>query len=168
MSDAMILRPERPGEEDQIYQLTKSAFDGVAYSDGSEPDIVNRLRSDGDLAISLVALAEERIVGHVAFSPVSITEAKGEWFGLGPISIDPEMQKQGIGRSLIAEGLDYLRRRGAAGCVLIGNPEVYRSSGFVSDGRISWRDVPAEYVQYNSLSGDLPRGEITYAPALQG
>lgn len=161
----MQIRDEIPGEEAAIHHLTKIAFDPVEMSDGSEPQIVDDLRENGDLALSLVAVEDNQIVGHVAFSPVVIPGSDGTWFGLGPISVDPERQHQGIGRQLIESGLDRLRALGAAGCVLIGNPAYYSRFGFYSPGNLTYTEVPPEYVQAFAFGADLPAGEIRYSSA---
>ncbi|MCC0044663.1 MAG: N-acetyltransferase [Brucellaceae bacterium] len=161
----MRIREEQPGDEDEIHALTERAFAGTPFSDGSEPGIVRLLRAAGDLSLSLVAVEGETIIAHVAFSPLTIPGVDGIWFGLGPISVEPNRQKQGIGRALVAEGLKRLRQRGARGCALIGDPAVYKSMGFESDSKLTYGDVPLQYVQRIVFSGDAPRGELHYAPA---
>ena len=161
----MLIRPEQPADHDAIHELTRIAFAPMPYSAGTESDIIRRLRADGDLTISLVAEHEGEIVGHVAFSPVSIDGRHDGWFGLGPISVKAEMQRQGIGKALIAAGLEQLRALGAKGCALIGNPEIYGRVGFVSDGRLTYGDIDSKYVQWLALDGSAPRGVLTFAPA---
>ncbi|MBO6726783.1 MAG: N-acetyltransferase [Rhizobiaceae bacterium] len=161
----MKIRDEQPGDEQAIHALTDKAFAGAPYSDGTEAEIVRLLRAAGDLALSLVAEEDDTIVGHVAFSPLTIRGDDGPWFGLGPISVEPKHQKQGIGRALVAEGLARLRERGARGCALIGDPNVYKGMGFESDGKLSYGEVPAKYVQRIVFIGAAPQGELHYAPA---
>lgn len=159
------IRDERPEDVAAIQALTQKAFAGMPFSDGSEPGIILRLREAGDLALSLVAVERDAIIGHVAFSPLRIAGADGLWFGLGPISVEPTRQKQGVGRQLVSKGLVRLRQQGAQGCALIGDPAVYAGMGFVSDGALTYSDVPLQYVQRIVFSGDAPRGELHYAPA---
>lgn len=161
----MLIRPEAPADHDAIHELTRVAFEPMPYSVGTEADIIRRLRADGDLTISLVAESEGEIVGHVAFSPVSIDGRHDGWFGLGPISVKAEMQRQGIGKALIAAGLAILGKRGASGCALVGNPEIYGRVGFISDGRLTCGDIDSKYVQWLALDGSAPRGGLTFAPA---
>lgn len=161
----MLVRDERSSDINAIDSLTTTAFAAMEFSDGTEAPIVQALRADGDLTISLVAEIDGLIVGHVAISPLAIAGAGHPWFGLGPISVDPAHQRQGIGRVLISEALDRLRNMEATGCALIGNPEVYRGSGFASDGQLTYLDVPTEYVQRIVFHGDSPTGELIYAPA---
>lgn len=163
----MLIREERPGDEDAIHELTAVAFEPVHYSDGSEPAIVRALREAGDLTISLVAEIDGVIVGHVAFSPVAIDGVHDGWYGLGPISVAPDRQRRGIGKSLILKGLEMLRERGANGCALVGNPDVYSRVGFVSDGQLTYGDLDRKYVQRLVLAGPAPRGALTYAPAFE-
>jgi putative acetyltransferase len=162
---ALEITPERPSDAQAIHDLTAAAFDGVPYSDGSEAPIVSRLRADGDLTLSLVAREGRDLVGHIAFSPVSIDGATGDWFGLGPISVRPDRQRQGIGRALVELGLSEMKRRGAAGCALVGSPAFYGRFGFVSRGDLAYGDVPREYVQWIAFDGGAARGVLTYAPA---
>src|SRR5690606_18603384 len=113
-----------------IHTLVAAAFDGHPHSDGSEPAIVDRLRADGDLTISLVAEDGGEIVGHIAFSPVTISDGNEGWFGLGPVAVAPQRQREGIGAALIEHGLALLRERGSAGCVVLGDPAYYGRFGF--------------------------------------
>lgn len=161
----MLIRPEMPADHDAIHELTWAAFKPMAYSEDTEADIIRALRADGDLAISLVAEDGGEIVGHVAFSPVTIDGAHDSWFGLGPISVRPDRQRKGIGKALIAAGLKLLDERGASGCVLIGNPDVYGHAGFVSDGQLTYLNVDTKYVQRLVLRGPAPRGALSFARA---
>ncbi|QYU69233.1 N-acetyltransferase [Leptolyngbya sp. 15MV] len=162
----MTIRPEAPGDEPAIHALTEAAFREVKHSDGSEAAIVDRLRADGDLALSLVALnLDHAIVGHVAFSPVTISDGSEGWFGLGPCSVIPTRQRTGIGSELIKAGLAELESRAARGVVLLGSPAYYGRFGFEHDPRLVYPGPPAEYFQRLVLAGDAPSGTVTYAPA---
>lgn len=163
----MRIRSEKAGDEAAIRALTLAAFEPMAFSDGSEADIVDRLRADDDLALSLVATEGDEIVGHVAFSPVLIGGERG-WFGLGPVSARPDRQRRGIGSRLIADGMAVMEERGAAGFVLVGDPDYYGRFGFRSDGRLTYGDVPARYVQWRALGTEPPAGLLRYAPAFDG
>lgn len=160
----MEIRDERPGDEDAIHILTAEAFRPMPYSSGTEPAIIRALRASGALTLSLVAVEDGAIVGHVAFSPVAIDGTDEGWFGLGPISVRADRQRQGIGRALIAEGLRRLAERGARGCALIGDPAVYGGSGFTS-GRLRYGDLDPRLVQHVALKGEAPSGELRFAPA---
>ena len=164
----MMLRDEIPGDEAAIHELTRIAFEAVAMSDGSEPQIVDGLRKSGDLTLSLVVLDDDQIIGHIAFSPVSVSESTGQWFGLGPVSVNPEHQSAGIGRQLIESGLERLRSLNAAGCVLIGDPAYYGRFGFSSPGNLTYGEVPVEYVQGIAFGSTPAKGEVQYASAFGG
>jgi len=163
----MLIRPETPSDIPAIHALTKAAFAPMSFSDGTEADCITGLRNDGDLTLSLVAVEAEKIIGHVAYSPVWIDDACDGWYGLGPIAVDVPRQKQGIGSMLAAAGHAELRKRGAKGVVLIGKPEVYGPMGFTSDGALSYRDLPHHLVQYLDFQDEHPSGTLTFAPALE-
>jgi len=158
------IREEIPADVDAIHALTAEAFAPMSYSDGSEPGIVRALRADGDLSLSLVAEANGKIIGHVAFSEVKLT-TPGDWVGLGPISVSPNEQKRGVGSAMIHAGLDHFRNSGAAGCVLVGDPGYYSRFGFAADGAVSYMGLESRYVQWLAFSATTPSGEIQYAPA---
>jgi putative acetyltransferase len=160
----MLIRPEQSGEEQAIHDLTQTAFATMSFSDGTEGLIIDALRKDGDLTISLVAVENDRVVGHIAFSPVTIDGRHDGWFGLGPISVLPELQRRGIGKAMITAGLDILRQRRAAGCVLIGDWGYYSRVGFVSNGELQYGDLDRRYVQFIVLHGTEPRGGLKFAP----
>lgn len=163
----MFIRPEAPRDTDALHRLTRTAFAPMRFSDGSEADALDRLRHDGDLALSLVAIDGDEIVGHIAFSP-AVIGAQGEgWFGIGPVSVAPHRQRSGIGSALMKEGLDRLRAEGATGCVLTGSPAYYGRFGFVSDGAVHHRDTPAAHVQWLAFKGDRPRGEVRFSAGIQ-
>ena len=159
----VTIRPEAKGDEATIFALTEAAFAGMPFSDGDEQHLVDRLRADGDLALSLVAEDAERIVGQIAFSQVTISDGAQDWFGLGPVSVWPEIQHQGIGGALIKRGIADLRQQGAHGVVLLGSPEYYARFGFKHEPQLIFPGPPAEYFQALVLEGELPAGEVTYA-----
>ena len=163
----MIIRDERPGDEARIYEVTKTAFAPMPYSDGNEQDCVNQLRADGDLTVSLVAEIDDVIVGHIAFSPVFFDGVIDSWYGLGPVSVWPDLQKQGVGKALIEAGLEEIKKLGAKGCVLIGDPAYYHRFGFIADGRITYRDLESKYVQWLSIGTEKPSGNLVYSPGLE-
>ncbi len=160
----MIIRPETETDIQAIFDLTKDAFAPMGFSDGTEPGIIDALRADGDLLLSLVG-DDDGIIAHVAFSPVDLTCA-GRWIGLGPISVVPGRQRRGIGTMLAREGLAQLECQGFDECVLIGNPKVYGPMGFVSGG-LSYRDLPEEIVQWHAFGAAKPSGKIIFAAALE-
>lgn len=161
---AITIRPEAPGDEETIFALTEAAFADMPFSDGDEQHLVTRLRDDGDLTLSLVAEDGERIVGHIAFSPVTISDGTTGWFGLGPVSVWPEIHHRGIGGALIKRGIADMRASGAKGIVLLGSNEYYPRFGFAHDPQLSYPGPPPEYFQAVLLDGDMPQGVVSYAP----
>lgn len=161
----MQIRFEKTEDADAIHELTWVAFEPMPFSNNTEARIVRDLRASGDLTLSLVAEEGGEIIGHVAFSPITVGDIAHGWYGLGPISVKPGRQRQGIGRALILRGLDLLRERGAAGCALIGNPAVYRGVGFESDGKLTYGDLDTRYVQRIVFRGLPPTGALKFSPA---
>ncbi|ESZ61562.1 N-acetyltransferase [Mesorhizobium sp. M0062] len=161
----MFIRPERPDDKQTIHDLTIAAFEPTPFSDGSEAPIITKLRNDGDLTVSLVAVRGGDIVGHVAFSPVTVGVESDGWYGLGPVSVWPDKQRQGIGSALINEGLAILKTNGAKGCVLIGDPAYYGRFGFRSDGNLSYQELPAQYVQSLPFQSEPATGQLKFSPA---
>lgn len=162
----MLIRPETPADIDGIRDLTAAAFAPMRFSDGTEPIVIDRLRADVDLHLSLVARDGAALIGHAAFSPVMLP-MKGRWFALGPISVAPARQRQGIGTALIETGLARLRDDGAAGCVLTGDPTYYARFGFRNDLGLSAGGTPARNVMGLSFKSPPPTGEIVFAPGLR-
>ncbi|MEM7006487.1 MAG: N-acetyltransferase [Pseudomonadota bacterium] len=147
--------------------LTKAAFRDQPYSAGTEAQIIEGLREDGDLTLSLVAVEHGEILGQISFFPVSINGVHGEWFGLGPVSVTPARQSEGIGAKLVLDGLDRLRALGANGCVLVGDPAYYSRFGFEGDCGLSYGDLDQAYVQGLALTGPFRTGIIQYARAFE-
>jgi putative acetyltransferase len=163
----MILRPERANDIDAIHALTTAAFKPMSYSDGTEADCIDKLRADGDLHLSLVATQDDEIIGHIAFSPVTLDGISDNWFGLGPISVAIPHQKTGIGSALIRAGFDWLHTQNAKGCVLIGDPNYYSRFGFISTGTLSYQNLPPELVQWIGWSGNTASGVVRFSRGLE-
>ena len=161
----ITIREERPADIAAIREVTRLAFEGLSYSDGSEPRIIDRLREDGDLVLSLVAEDAGGIIGHIALSAVEVEDGTAGWFGLGPISVLPDKQRSGIGSLLMTEAINRKREREAKGIVLLGDPAYYRRFGFVQDPKLTYPGPPPEYFQRLVLAGDPPTGEVRYAAA---
>jgi len=160
----MILRAESPADRAVIREITEAAFAATPHGSGTEGAIIDALRETGTLTVSLVAETDGQIVGHIAFSPVSVAGQDVGWFGLGPISVRPERQGQGLGGALVREGLARLRALGARGCVVLGDPGYYRRFGFEQDPALRFADAPPEYFMRLVFSGTPPTGEVTYQP----
>ncbi len=165
----MRIIDERPTDAATLGALIDAAFAEAEHRGGHEGAIVAALREAGALALSLVALGEDgAAVGHVAFSPVHIGSMAGDWYGLAPLSVLPERQREGIGAALVEAGLARLRAMGAAGCVLLGDPDYYRRFGFRTIPGLTYGDAPAPYVQAISFGGVQPVGAIAYHAAFDG
>lgn len=164
----ILLRPERPDDADAIRALTETAFRTAPHADGTEHIIIDRLRTAGALTLSLVVEADGVIVGHVAFSPVTVSDGSAGWYGLGPISVDPARQGEGIGGRLIGEGLQRLKALGATGCVLLGDPAYYTRFGFATDPKLVLDGVPPEYFMRVAFSPVYGEGTVSYHPAFYG
>ena len=164
----MQIRPEKPADEEFIRAVTTSAFLAAEHSDGNEASIVDGLRNAGALTISLVAANGGNIVGHVAFPPVMIDGILDWWFGLGPVSVDPNCQREGVGSALIEAGLTDLKRQGSKGCVVLGDPAYYRRFGFAVDPDLRLAGAPPEFFQRLSFDQQHHSGIVTYHPAFGG
>lgn len=160
----MNIRLERTNDIDVIRELTHAAFKDMPFSDQTEAAIIDALRAAGALSLSLVAIKDEAVVGHVAFSPVIINEKEVGWYGLGPVSVWPNHQKKGVGKALIREGLSRLKGMGAKGCVLLGDPGYYSRFGFETDPDLVFNGAPAVYFQRLVFVPPAPKGEVRYHP----
>ena len=161
----MEIRLEQATDKEDIFALTTAAFKEMPFSDQREAAIVDALRDDQALTLSLVTLEKGRLVGHVAFSPVTIGDEHIDWYALGPVSVWPECQGRGIGQSLIRDGLERLKNLGAKGCVLVGDPNYYSRFGFEHDSRLTYGPVPAQYLQRLVFVPPVPQGEVQFHPA---
>jgi putative acetyltransferase len=160
------IRPEAAGDAAAIEALTVAAFRDHPHSGHTEQHIVRALRAAGQLTVSLVAIAPEgELIGHVAVSPVAMSDGTRGWYGLGPISVQPARQRLGIGTRLMHAALDALRALGASGCVLVGEPTYYGRFGFRAEPALTIPGVPPEYFQALVLAGPLPHATVTFHPA---
>jgi putative acetyltransferase len=172
-----VIRPEAAdgGDAGEIRSLTAAAFDGIEQSDGREPAIIDALREAGALTLSLVAVRSGWAIGHIAASPVTLTggdgEAAGRWFGLGPLSVSPPHQGEGIGAALMRAALELLAsEHGAVGAVLLGEPAYYDRFGFRAREGLVMEGLPedsARYFQALRLDGGAayPQAVVSYHPA---
>ncbi|CAJ4069999.1 acetyltransferase [Burkholderia pseudomallei] len=156
---AVTLRGERAGDAAALARVIVAAFADEPQGGQFERRIVDALRVDGRLSVSLVAVRDGRLVGHVAFSPVAIGAGGEGWHGLAPLAVWPGCQRQGIGAALVRAGLDALRRAGARGCVVLGEPAYYARFGFGPAGDIVFPQAPPDALMA------LPFGEHAPCPA---
>jgi putative acetyltransferase len=159
----LLIRDEALTDAAEIGAVIAAAFAGQPYSDGREPRIVQALRRAAALTISLVVEDASRIVGHIAFSPLKVGDAR-DWFALGPLAVLPEVQRRGFGTALLGTGLERLRMQGAKGCALVGEPAFYRRFGFRAVPGVSYAGVPDEYVLCLPMAGKDPVGVLSFHP----
>lgn len=155
----ITLRSETLEDQAEIFELTRAAFEPMPYSGGNEPQIIDNLRSEGALTISLVATRVDEIVGHIAFSPVSSSTQSEYWYALGPVSVHPTFQGQGIGKKLILEGLAQLKDRGATACILVGYPEYYSRFGFHLAPNLAPSSQPKDYFMLKSFAENFEQDQ---------
>lgn len=158
------IREERPEDVVAIRALTALAFRDSPHSAQTEALIIDALREADALTLSLVAADADLVIGHLAFSPVSIGGRSDGWFGLGPVSVRPDRQRRGIGSALIRNGMDRLKRMGAKGCVVLGDPAYYRRFGFETDPALRYGNVDPTFFQSLNFTGDRVTGEVAYHP----
>jgi len=160
--DKVLIRSETSADVSAIAEVTVAAFKTLAISNQTEQFIIAALRAAKALSVSLVAEVDGRVVGHIAFSPVMISDGSPNWYGLGPVSVFPECRRRGIGSALIREGISHLKDLGARGCCLVGHPEYYRRFGFQNIRGLVCEEVPEEVFFALSLDGHIPQGIVKF------
>lgn len=155
------IRPEADADTEAIEAVIVAAFRDAAHTGHTEQFIVKALRGAGALAISLVATLDRRIVGHVAISPVEISDGTRDWHVLGPLAVLPELQHMRIGSRLVEHALSALAQRGSAGCVVLGDPGYYRRFGFVPLAGLTLPGFPPQYFQARAFGASLPQGSVS-------
>lgn len=158
----MTLRNERNGDIRAITEITIAAFKDHPISNHTEQFIINALRAAGALTISLVAEIDGQVVGHIAFSPVTVSDGATGWYGLGPISVLPDYQKQGIGKALVNEGLFLLKELGGQGCALVGDPNYYKRFGFKNYPELVHEGIPQEFFLVLPFTEKIPKGTVVF------
>jgi putative acetyltransferase len=162
ISNRIRIRDEEPADIDAITEVTIAAFEALEISRHTEQFIVAALRSAGALSVSLVAELDGGVIGHIAFSPVTFSDGTPDWYGLGPVSVSPIYQKQGVGAALIREGMNRLRKLGARGCCLVGHPGYYTRFGFRNVPEITLEGVPPQFLFALLLDGTFPQGGVSF------
>jgi putative acetyltransferase len=167
MKQKIVIRLETAADADAIREVTVAAFKTLAISKHTEQFVIEALRAANALSLSLVAEVDGRVVGHIAFSPLTISDGTRDWYGLGPVSVLPDYQRQGIGKALMEEGLSRLRSMGARGCCLVGHPDYYRKFGFSNAPGLLLERVPPEFFFALAFDGPVPRGNVTFHEAFK-
>ena len=163
----MVIRDETRRDHEAVRELNEAAFESDA-----EARLVDALREQATPVVSLVAEEDSAIVGHILFSPVTLTDHESLGImGLAPMAVAPSRQRQGIGSSLVRAGLDRCRDLGAGAVVVLGHPEFYPRFGFVPSTRFDIGceyDVPEDVFMVTELKPGFLRGTsgtIRYHPA---
>lgn len=156
------IRPETFDDSVKISEIIESAFQNHPHSNHKEQFIVSQLRDSSALSVSLVAEYDGELVGHIAFSEVKISNRECNWYGLAPVSVIPEYQNFGIGTKLIKSGLDLIKRKGAEGCVLLGDPNYYGRFGFKANPCLVLEGVPPEFFLTLNFGKSMPSGIVEY------
>jgi putative acetyltransferase len=153
----MLIRSEEEKDWAGVYAVNAAAFETPL-----EANLVNALRQQAQSLISLVAENDGTIVGHILFSPVSLTGYAGvKIMGLGPMAVAPNHQRKGIGSALVRAGVDRCKQLGCGAIVVLGRPEYYPRFGFLTSSRFgigSEYDVPEEVFMVMELQPDYLRG----------
>ena len=158
----MIIRKETTSDIEAITQVTIAAFRTLPISNHTEQFIIKALRAAGALTLSLVAEIDGRVVGHIAFSPISVSDGTPGWYGLGPVSVLPDYQKQGIGKSLINKGLSLLKEMASQGCALVGDPNYYKKFGFKNYPELIHEGIPQEVFLVLPFTEKIPKGIVVF------
>ena len=161
----MMIREETEADIEAVTEITKLAFENHPFSRNTEQFIIHALRGANALTVSLVAENDGTVVGHIAFSPVTFTDGSENWYGLGPISVRGAYQKQGIGSSLVNEGLHLIKEADAEGCVVVGDPNYYERFGFKSRDGLEHEGVGQENFLALPFGGQIPQGIVEFHPA---
>lgn len=162
----MLIRYEKPDDADDIGAVVRDAFAPMPFSDGSEADVVERLRTADGFFISLVAERDGQVVGHAGFSPITVNGKAGPWYQLSPVSVRPDVQRSGIGSALIQHGLNKLAAKKARVCMVLGDPAYYQRFGFAH-----YPDLADTYPEPNpffmaiAIDGEVPEGKVSFHPA---
>ena len=162
MNPRIVIRNETHEDVCAISEVTIAAFKTLEISSHTEQFIIEALRAAKALTVSLVAEMDGRVIGHIAFSPVTISDGTPNWYGLGPVSVLPEHQRKGIGKALIKEGLSCLKDINAQGCCLVGHPDYYRKFGFKNVSGLVLEGVPQEVFFALSFDGHSPQGTVAF------
>lgn len=162
MNPKIVIRSETDADVSAISEMTVAAFKTLEISRHTEQFIIEALRAAKALAVSLVAEMGGRVIGHIAFSPATISDGTPGWYGLGPVSVLPEYQRQGVGKALMREGLSRLKDMNAQGCCLVGHPDYHKKFGFRNIPGLVHEGVPPEVFFALAFDGCYPQGTVAF------
>ncbi len=159
------IRKETVEDIEAIEQVTIAAFTDHPVSRLTEHFIIRALRKADSLTLSLVAELDAKIVGHIAYSPVVLSDGTSNWFGVGPLSVLPELQRRGIGKALMKASLIMMKDMGARGVALVGDPNYYKRYGFANYPQVTLEGVPPEVFMLLPFGESVPEGTIRFHEA---
>jgi len=143
--------------------VIRAAFTGMPYADGDEAEVVERLRRENAISVSLVAESEGVVIGQVVISPAHASDGAIGWHALGPLAVLPAFQRRGVGSRLVRAGLHSIALSGANGCILLGNPAYYSRFGFEVSPSNAPDGIPAQYFMVKLLGPQpKPCGAISF------
>ncbi len=151
----ITIREERSSDLKTINEIND-----LAFGQPQEALVINKIRASGAEILSLVAEIDDRVVGHIFFSPAEIeyNDEKIVGMGLAPMAVLPEFQKKGIGKALINESLNILNKKQTAFIIVLGHPAYYPKFGFERASKYGikcqWQDVPDEAFMIMILNHD--------------
>lgn len=130
----VIIRQEKETDYNEVFLLTESAFRSLEISNHNEQFLVERLRKTDTFIpeLSLVAIINDKIVGHILLTRLIIRTEKGEIpsLSLAPVSVHPDFQKKGIGGMLINKAHSIAKKLGFKSIILVGHPDYYPRFGY--------------------------------------
>jgi putative acetyltransferase len=156
------IRPECRDDHVSIGDVIAAAFSGKPYADGDEAELVEALRRENALSVSLVAELEGTVIGQIAFSPARASDGARGWYALGPVAVLPAHQRTGIGSKLVYAGLEAITQLGASGCILVGDPAYYTRFGFRLSPSNAPDGEPTEFFMVKLLGPQQPTGPIYF------
>ena len=155
----MIVRPEASADVAAIHAVNQAAF-----AQPDEADLVDRLRAEGVVLLSLVAEHNAVILGHILFTRMHVAETPV--VALAPVAVDPAHQRKGIGAALICRGIDLLREAGERIVIVVGHPAYYPRFGFTGVSGIQHPFPPESFMALELTTGALENltGAVRYPP----